>query len=184
LDSVIHLEDYLKILEKQGFKEVLKVPFVGRRWENLQWKAQDDLYLVYWRSPVIVAFDTFSMKLVNGGCVWYNWKPYQKDPKFCIEMSYWLNDVLIGCHDCRVDFVRTLDMMGENGMFINPWINHNLWLVNYVERYQGKDEEITINRFNQLPQEVKECVANGICKKKEIQSKEVSTNAPDCENTS
>jgi hypothetical protein len=62
LDSVIHLEDYLKILEKQGFKEVLKVPFVGRRWENLQWKAQDDLYLVYWRSPVIVAFDTFSMK--------------------------------------------------------------------------------------------------------------------------
>lgn len=171
------LEDYLKVLEKQGFQVVLKAPFIGRGWKNLQWHPQDELYLVYWRSPIIVAFDTFEMNRVNGGFVWYNWLSHQKE-KFHLENGYWINDnLLIGKHDCRVDFVRTLDMLEKNGTFISPWIEHKLWLVNYVERYENRDEVITKERLALLPQDIRECIGNGTCKE-ETQETEKAAISP------
>jgi hypothetical protein len=165
------LEDYLKVLESRGFREVLKAPFVGRTWRGLRWQPQDDVYLVYWRSPIIVAFDTFGMRWVNGGYVWYNWM--SRKGKFHLESSYWINDnLLIGQHDCRVDFLRTLDMLEKDGNFISPWVEHKLWLVNYVERYEGNNELVTKNRLALLPQEIRECVGNGTYREEREEKKE------------
>jgi hypothetical protein len=70
------LDDYKGIVTDLGFREVARVPFVGKS----PWKEDTDkneaLYL-YWRDKggVLLSFDTYGENKINGGNLYYNWKP-------------------------------------------------------------------------------------------------------------
>lgn len=73
------LERYKRIIAEEGFREVLRVPFVSvNPWDE---KRDESLY-IYFRDKggVLLAFDTYyGEKSVNGGNFYYNWKPKNKD---------------------------------------------------------------------------------------------------------
>lgn len=149
---IITLERFLRTLKRLKFELLLREPFEGKFWDKNTWSVTEDFYYIYWLEPVLVTFDSyFGDKIVNGGFVWYNWIP--KDKNCQKESGYWKDDVWIGHHDCRVNFTQKLKTLRKEGHLVCPWIVNNLILINYMEK---KDK--TAPRVALLPEHVKKLI--------------------------
>lgn len=128
------ISEYLKWLNEIGFKEALKIDFVGHE------KRNEAMY-IFWcaKYGILLRFDTYSGDL-NGGQYYYNWLPKDIDKGYEFVSSggfYKYNDELIwiGSHDCRSNIEREIKKLKKNGKFIVPWIKRPfLWLLHYKDK--------------------------------------------------
>jgi hypothetical protein len=70
-DTVLcnELSRYLSIIEGIGFEKVFELPFTSGRGEA-------ETYFIYaHREGMVLSFDTYNTTQMNGGHLYYNWRP-------------------------------------------------------------------------------------------------------------
>ena len=170
---------YLEIIEANGFVQALADPFVGPAIGHHD-EDKEETYFVYARPDgLLLAFDTYGGKHVNGGKVWYNWMPESWDPfpysltsSGCRETAIFEGSEVkfySGDHDCREALIHNMTRLEENGRFLSPWPKSpRLWLASYADwkvdsgrRYPDSTkyvEQITSDRISRLPAWVQEMI--------------------------
>lgn len=153
------LPRYQSIIEKYGFENVLADHWLSR------W-GHDETYFTYaHRKGLLLAFDTFNGKSVNGGKVYYNWRPASMEVMSGATSSGGLtkDGVWVGDHDCREALIHNLTKLDNRGEFVCPWAKRGfLWLLNFDEpKVEGYDyKAITEARIKRLPQWVQDFVGS------------------------
>lgn len=152
------LDRYQKIIESYGFEQVLADKFTSR-------SGDEETFFIYaHRKGLILSFDTFSGTRVNGGEVYYNWRPLVpiKEAWQCTSSGgYYGSDedpIWAGNHDCRESLIHNLNKLNNRGEFLASWIKEPfLWFVHYQESKEPEYdyEAITNARIERLPDWVK-----------------------------
>ena len=159
----MELPAYQQVVEKFGFKCVLT-----DRWRSSH--DYDESFFIYAHADgLLLAFDTFAGKRVNGGNVYCNWRSLTDDAYSCIGSGGWIEGpengyvgaVFDSHHDCREALIHNLNKMRNRGEFVRPWIKRPfLWLLHYDEpKKNGYDyNAINAERISRLPQWVQDFV--------------------------
>jgi len=172
LDDTYHnmnLYDYQRVIEKYGFEKVLEDDFVNPHGTDKENETHEKYFVYAHKKGLLLAFDTFSWTpdnkpCVNGGSVYYQWKPLVDDWTNSISSGGMIADNLwSGSHDCREALIHNLDKLNNRGEFIKPWQNKPwLWLIHYGEtKDKGYDHNaITNGRIKRLPQWVQDFIGS------------------------
>ena len=152
---------YTDIIESIGFELVLDLPFTTPSW-NPGAPARNEHYFIYaHRDGLLLSFDTYGETRVNGGNVYYCWKPSVENYWGLTSTGnmyvddqgdeYWGGD-----HDCREAIKHKLGKLCDNGTFYAQWPKGNrifIWLLHYWDvRTEGYDyEAINAERIAMLP---------------------------------
>lgn len=161
------IDRYLDIITSNGFEEVLVTPFEGRY-------GKDEHMIYARRDGLLLSFDTFGGKSINGGKVYYNWRPSEDaakaDYRFTSSGRYARNgatgpitsaDTWIGDHDCREALIFKMDNLAVNGAFVAPWVERPfIWLLHYMDtKTEGYDyKAINEARIALLPAWIREMI--------------------------
>jgi hypothetical protein len=101
------------------------------------------------------------------------WKNGQKWEKFLAIQKKWsikdkeykakhnLRNVWSGDHDCREAIKFNISLLNDNGIFLKKWIDVPfMWLCHHGDKNSplGHSDEVMEERFNKLPEYVKECI--------------------------
>lgn len=149
------LARYLSIIERLGFERVLEEGFVSH------FDGSPERFFVFARRDgLLLTFDTYNGKGVNGGHLYFNWRSAD-------ETHPWLPGVsggyegpddgpwtLVGSHDCREALVHKIRTLEERGTLIAPWVKRPfLWLLHYSDtKVEGYDyTAINAKRLSLLP---------------------------------
>ena len=163
-DSVFsnELDRYLEIIATEGFYKIFEMEIPNT----------NDKFFLYWHDDgILLQFDSYGGKWVDGGNFGYNWSPSEGERESCLSSHDGLRDgVLAGSHDCREAIRFHIRKLRENGKFVVPWRREPpmVSLINRDEYKQlGKvpwDEwrkisrEIRKNRIAQLPEHVRNAI--------------------------
>lgn len=131
--------EFICDIERFGFEKVLEVPF-----ESEYWKQHDTLYVYFHKKyGILLQFDTFGGKDVNGGNYYYQWRASKewvlKDEKHksagyhpCLSSGGYIGDKYAsrkiydmfwhGSGDCRSSMIYCIKELARDGEFITPWI--------------------------------------------------------------
>ena len=152
------LEYQIGAIEDMGFKEILKLDIPD---------TKDHLY-IYWRSGVLLCFDSYNGKTMNGGAAYFNYRgPWEAMPRCSHGLIDKMPDedgvyLWHGKKDAREGLRFCLDTMDEMGEILETWVEQpGMWLLNYmdtkVEVYDA--DAITAERIKLLPEEVQKAIA-------------------------
>ena len=169
------LPEYIKAFEEMGFKKIYSEPFMRKDLHSGE--EFQNTFNCYWHDEysVLLSFDTFTFsknipESLNGGDVYFNWKPYDKKHCYFVPASgCWKETknglVHIGYFDCREAVRFYLEKMRDEGTFIKPWIQVPFsWLTHNAEHDSKKGHRFdlyyhkTIERMKQFPQYVQDII--------------------------
>lgn len=158
-DTIVgdEIKRYIRIAEELGFTPVQAYPFEGFDGEELT----KEYVKIMWHeeSGLLLKIDTFKTSLINRAMMYFNWNPTncgQYDPEVLQEGHYW-QKTWVGEHDVTEGLRYKLMLLLENGAFVNPWIKAPyISFKGYAEK--TKVDEITAQRIEYLPKEVKEMI--------------------------
>lgn len=152
------LEDYMRIVTSYGFEVALELPFTSRR------SGQDETYfiLVQPELGLVLCFDTYGGDKVNGGKVYYNWKPADMDNYWDCTSSggfhnYDEDPVWAGDHDCREALIFNMERLRKRGTLLPKWeANPFLWFLHYDDTFNpvyeaARDEWLKTDRSTPSP---------------------------------
>lgn len=169
------LDEYLAVIDKFGFELVLCDEFTGKSY-GASAPPRDKFYIYAHREHgLILSFDSYDAKSVNGGKVRYNLKPtvFAEHGRPAIpydalssggfrgskdDPTSW---VYVGDHDCRVALIFNLTRLMRYGAFMPKWVEQPfLWFLSYMDtEVAGYDyEAITAERISRLPDWVQEII--------------------------
>lgn len=151
------LPRYQTIIEKYGFEKVLE-----DHWQST-WGPEEIYFIYAHRKGLLLAFDTFDGKRVNGGKVYYNWRPASLDVMCGATSSGGMtkDGVWVGDHDCREALIHNLTKLDNRGEFVCPWAKRGfLWLLHFDDpKTPGYNyQAITSERVSRLPQWVRDFI--------------------------
>jgi len=166
------VDRYLRICGELGFEEVLRMPFQGRSWSGEE-PPGETFHVLAHRDGMLLAFDTFNTKDVNGAKVWYNWRPRDADTAhLCTSSgSYHAYDreartgTWVGDHDAREALRHKIRRLRENGEFLSRWERRPfLWLLHHMDtKVDGYDHDaINAERIGMLPDWVRTMITPGV----------------------
>ncbi len=160
------LDKYIEVIESAGF-------VLAKRFE-----FERDDYYIYWKDGLLLAFDSYGRKSVNGGNIYYNWR--RNDDVSLTETfrlmssGCWSEDrkVWVGDHDCREALLFNMNRLVLRGKFLPKWqYKPSLWLIHYEEyppqdmQWQERHEilqECTRKKLLALPAHLQEYLAIAI----------------------
>lgn len=156
--------EFLEIVEKEGFKQALKVDFKG-------YEGRDEAIYIFWeeKKGILLCFDTYGIN-VNGGHFYYNWVPKDREVAYKYTHTGGFEKhnngmVWVGSHDCRIDMDKNIKNLEENGDFVVPWINRPfLWLLHYKDEEREnilvdkKYKLVNERRIALLPREIQDAI--------------------------
>lgn len=159
---------YLELVERIGFRQVLKVDFKG-------YKNEDEAFFIYWdaKRGILLSFDTSNCR-VNHGYLYYNWIPMDGE----VSCSYRFADGVLVKYNDRIlwvgrqsysgrDIDEDIKNLDENGEFVVPWIiRPSLWLLHYKDKERERyskivDKEYELvneRRIAMLPKEIQAAI--------------------------
>src|SRR5208337_1693217 len=126
------LKEYFEVIEAEGFKQVLALPFVGK--SRREPDVNETLY-VFWKADegLLLKFDTYYGKL-NGGTCYFN---LHVGTGVLIPVGYsghWRDDTLIADIDAREAFRFHLQQFREVGPFLPVWKEQPwVYLTHYMD---------------------------------------------------
>jgi len=166
---------YLDILNELHFKLVMEIPI----------NNEDKFYIFSRPDGLLLRFDTYMGKSVNGASLYYNWKPnpeYWKNNDLALtESGHWKHPdekpgdrqekprtelIWIGYSDAREGIRGTIEMLEKHGNFFPKWIESpNLWLCHHGDTDQRPNDyayyrEVNAKRRGMLPKHVKEMIGD------------------------
>lgn len=152
------LDEYLRFIESYGFERLLVDSFESRY-------ASEKFFVYAHRDGLLLAFDTFMARQVNGGNIYYCWKPTREEGFYHLTSSGRFiapeYEVWAGYHDAREAVIFNMERLRENGRFITPWPNRPfLWLLHYQESKARDYDRTAINeeRISRFPQWARDMV--------------------------
>lgn len=153
------LSEYQSIVEELRFKLVLDLPFE----DEYDGPIQEHLFVYFREDGVLLVFDTYGGKSVNGGKFLYNWRPNNRDKirHGVLSSHSWQDGICVGDHDCREGLRYYLARLEAEGKFVNPWISQPfLWFLHYMDTRIEDYNYRTINetRIAMLPEYVQACI--------------------------
>jgi len=155
------VERYLRITGEMGFEEVLRLPFKGRAWDD--GPAPDEaMFILAHRDGLLLKFDTYQTKDVNGASVYYNWQPNPGVDHWRVTSSgqYFDYDAdtgrgtWAGDHDAREALRHKIQRLRDNGRFLSRWKQRPfMWLLHHMDtKEEGYDHDaINAERIGRLP---------------------------------
>lgn len=173
------IEDVLKEIKKFGFRQVLDIPF------DAEGKHEHFYVYFHYTYGILLQFDTYNGRGVNGGQYYYQWTPIG-DAKHHSSLSSggWtkINDQWFwnGYGDCREGMFESIKALTHDGTFITPWIVLDKifipTLVHYGDHrtdysaawdegyklYKAALRTKTPERFRMLPLLVQKAIRNGM----------------------
>lgn len=180
-------EEFIKEVKEFGFQKVLEVPFHG----DPEVESDDKFYAFFHEKyGIILTFDTYGGRSVNGGNFYYEWVPNNLENTYLYTstggFSSSTNDpdpehkkIWCGSHDCRENMIPNIMMLAHVGKFVTPWVckdhfsspkfvhwgDHHThysepWDVGY-KMYQSARKNQGVERFNSLPEHVKKAIEVG-----------------------
>lgn len=161
-DTLLHneLPRYRSIVEGYGFEQVL-----ADQWKST-WGDDETYFIFAHRKGLLLSFDTFNGKSVNGGKVYYNWRPASLDLiNGCMSSGSFdsASGVWCGDHYCREGLIHNLSKMDNRGEFVTPWTKRPfLWLLHFDEaKVPGYDYKAIVEaRIKRLPQWVQDFIGS------------------------
>lgn len=149
------LSRYRRIIESYGFELVLADEWVS------SWGHRETYFIFAHRKGLLLSFDTYNGTRVNGGNVYYNWKPSVPwdEVSGCLSSGGMSGEIWVGHHDCREALIHNLNKLNNRGEFVAPWARRPfLWLLHYDDsKTPGYDyAAITESRIKRLPAWVQE----------------------------
>lgn len=121
---------YARIVGEMGFSKVLEVPFTSRY-------SEPERLEIWWHEDgLLLSFDTYRTEHVNGGKVYYNWRPNPDTERWRYTSSGHMrpDGVWVGDHDCREALRHNLGRLRSGGSFLVPWVERPwLWLLHHGE---------------------------------------------------
>ena len=149
------LDNYLRIVKDEGFEIIYKEDFLSNH------NDKESLFIMWNdKEGILLCFDTYNTKQLNGGHIFYNWKPdLSKKNWYSFISSGKLNKdyIYIGSHDCREAIRLILSDLRENGTFIKPWVEQPfLWILHFMDSKKRDCDykEINAKRINKFPKHV------------------------------
>ncbi len=133
------LNEYLRAIKLEGFKQVLALPFIGKSKEDPPinetlyafWKASEGLFL---------KFDTFRGKL-NGGTCYFNLEVPVETYIPGGYSGHWRDGVLIADIDCREALRFKLNQFREVGKFLPAWKERPYFSLSHYMDVRDEDGE-------------------------------------------
>jgi hypothetical protein len=159
------LNNYISVVNEIGFKQVLCIPFIGSTWNNAP--APNEKFYVFFNESrgILLSFDTYSGKSVNGGKFYYNIKPKEDSANFAWSNFTWnggfRGEVWVGYHECRESIKFKITRLEEHGTFLTKWVEQPfLWLLHYMDTKDKNYDYKAINaeRIAMLPDYVREAI--------------------------
>lgn len=123
---------YLDIVTGYGFMPAYEEKFQGPISD-----CEETYHILYHPSfGLLLSFDTFRGDHVNGGKIYYNWRPAEEGWSRWTSSGHMRDDgVWVGDHDAREALLFNLRMLRENGKFVSPWAERPfLWLCHSGDR--------------------------------------------------
>lgn len=160
------LSNYIRIVREEGFELVLETPFVGKSWSGEEPPMEKHFVFFHPQEGILLSFDTFGGKSVNGGKFYYNWAPnmvgnshdYTSSGSWVEYPTLWEGD-----HDCREGFRLNLCNLRANGKFVTPWVKSPfIWLLHHMDTENPNYNYKSINdsRVARLPEYVQRAIAS------------------------
>lgn len=156
------LDRYVSIITNMGFELVLDLPFDSPGWGDDDPVRHEHYYIYAHRDGLLLGFDTYGETRVNGGEVYYCWKPSVENYWNCTSSGsmyydnqgdkYWGGD-----HDCREAIRHKINTLRSNGSFYAQWPKSNgifLWLLHHQDTKEAGYDYNAINaeRIAMLPE--------------------------------
>jgi hypothetical protein len=162
------LDRYLRICNDLGFETVLTIPFKGKSYGGDE-ERDEQLYVLAHRDGLLLAFDTWESHHVNGGKVYYNWRPHNLETcaRYTSSGGFYEYDyearagAWYGDHDAREALRHTIRNLRRNGELVARWEHRPfLWLLHYMDtKESGYDyEQITEDRIRMMPDWVQQMI--------------------------
>jgi len=154
--------EFCAVLIMNGFTKVLTVPFIGTGYGDDQ-NVQEYFYL-FWNKDksILVAFDTFNDKSVNGAKAYFNWREYEGQWHDMPINGGGRHGGFIGeSIDAREGLIRYIERMEMGGEFLKKWESDPfLWLLHYMDTKEPGYNYKAINkeRIKLLPAEVRAAI--------------------------
>jgi len=170
----IPLPDVFRLTDAIGFETVLEIPFLDK-----EEKKTNKLFFRWQeKNGILLVFDTYCERSINGGNFYYNWRPADVDGKWYTLTSSgrWEGDNETGCwaggHDCREALCHHIRQMELHGQFMKPWkANPYMGFTHYMdwvneekrtgERYPrdySAIHKIEAERYGLLPERVRTAI--------------------------
>jgi hypothetical protein len=158
-------EHYIAAITQFGFSQVLCEEFTSEKW------GHRDKYFIFWHPKgLLLSFDTFMGRGVNGGKVYYNWVPapdIENRHRYTSSGYYSRDGVWVGDHDCREGLIANMTAMESSGSFLSEWAEcPRLWLLSYADHetccsgpiQTWTSGEKTADRVSKLPEHVQSAI--------------------------
>jgi hypothetical protein len=151
--------EFCAVLIMNGFTKVLDIPFVGTGYGN--GKDIDENLYFFWNKDksILVTFDTFAGRSVNGAKAYFNWREYEgQRHDMPINGGGRYNGFMGESIDAREGFIRYIERMEMGGEFLKKWESDPfLWLLHYMDTKDAGYDYKAINkeRIKLLPAEVR-----------------------------
>jgi hypothetical protein len=155
------VEEYIAAITDFGFTQILCDKFSSEKW------GYEEKYLMFWHPKgLLLAFETFHSRSVNGGKVYYNWKSETENRFRYTSSGCYRDGVWVGDHDCREGLIANMTAMDSVGEFLPVWWQSpHLWLLTYADWDKCREtvgyhahDAITANRISRLPQHVQDAI--------------------------
>ena len=156
------LSDYIDCIQQIGFQKVYHKPFSAMHCGE----KRDCEHFMFWENKrgILLHFDTYYGKSINGGKFYYNIKPKDVDNHEWHRhtSSGGLRDgVWAGDHDCREAVKHHIQMLEEYADFLPVWKEDPfLWLLNWSDsKKEGYDyKAINAERISKLPLHIQKAI--------------------------
>ena len=176
------IQNYIRVMKDLGFVIQLEEPFVGKSWHGEV--PPNEVYYLAWHPTkfILAAFETYDSKDVNSASWYFNFKPYDFDTFWRLELHLsgsaycgprenelpkeewsW-----IGHWDAREGIRNQMSNFDQFGTFVNPWPKDAriwLWLCNYMDGEKKKTDRDYSNyyiqterRYNLLSKDIRDCI--------------------------
>lgn len=160
------LSDYKRVISKEGFKELLVIPFRDphSKYENMFYVWYND------ELGILLRFDTYKWSTkdehtVNSSDFYYNWLPHldsdgepaRKTWKYTSSGHLREDNIWVGGHDGREALCFKIRKLKENGSFVPTWVECPfIWLLHFADTKDPNYDYRKINeeRILKLPESV------------------------------
>lgn len=159
------LAKYQAIITAAGFELALEDTFsYVDKWDK---KTYTEQFFVYHRNGQVLCFDTYRGN-VNGGNVYYTWKPNGEDyPDGITSSCSWDGNeedgyVLVGHHDCRQGLIMNMEGLAQHGTFLPVMAGSAfIWMLSHADTMDENynHSAITLDRIKRSTQPVQDCLA-------------------------